>query len=138
MANCNLNRWIGPTIGFSVIAFVSVVTVMGVSAQQNPPVASCFERESTYQNGVLVYQCEVMERNGEYFIVESNQSGVISERQATGTEVAQYLGIVEERDCLFRQRSAITLLATPARDSTLSVVAERVRLIEDAIRICIQ
>lgn len=134
----NWKQWIGPTVGFSVIAFVSVFTVMGVAAQQNPPVASCFERESTYQNGILVYQCEVMERNGEYFIVESNQSGLISERHATGVEVAQYLGIREERDCLLRQRSAITLLATPARDSTLQAVAERVSLIEDAIRICIQ
>jgi len=118
----------------------SFITFTIANAQTSTPEKElfCSERSSTYRDGVLIYECEIEERNGEYFVVERDANGIIAERAADVREVAEYLATTTERSCIENQRSAVVALSTPARDSTLTTIAERVQLIESAIRKCVE
>lgn len=122
------------------IAFfgASVTFAVRIVDAQTTSVGFCPERTSEYRNGVLIYECEIVEREGQYFVVERDTNGITGERAADAREVAEYLTVTAERACITEQRSAVVALSTPARDSTLTTLAERVQLIESAIRKCVE
>ena len=125
-------------LGLAVLAFLIVGTFTIVNAQTQTPVTFCAERVSEYRDGVLIYECAIEERTGEYFVVERDANGITGERAANAREIAEYLAITTERTCINEQRAAVVALSTPARDSTLTTLAERVQLIESAIRKCLE
>lgn len=131
---------IGPVMGVAVVAFVATVMWIGVTANaQELDTGSCPERSSTYRDGILIYQCEIIERSGVYTVVESDSTGVIRERPATQIEVSLYLAVAQERECLARKRVAQDVLSTPITSGgivDLIVLTERVAAIETAIMEC--
>lgn len=126
-------------LGIVAIPVLIVLTIWGVVSAQTDSLtlATCPERSSTYQDGVLIYQCEIVERAGVYSVVESDSKGIIRERPATQMEVSTYLAITQERECLANKRVAKDVLSTPiAVNADLNVLTARIAAIEDAIKEC--
>lgn len=125
------------------ITVVALISLMVVAANAQTPITDqdgfCDERESNYQNGVLLYRCEIVEQSpGIYLVIESGDSiGQLPlERLATAQEIALYVDANESRECLTDKRIAEVALSTPEVRAEISALATRVSLIESAIKDC--
>lgn len=124
----------------AVVVMLAIVTTTVVLAQSDPDIAIpevCSERHSVFQDGVLIYECEIMERAGSYVIVERSRDNVVSERAATQLEISTHISTIAERDCVTRRQNARRDLSTPIPRADVDTLAARVALLEAAILDCV-
>lgn len=130
-----------PVLAIVAIPVLITLTIWGVVSAQTDSLtlATCPERSSTYQDGVLIYQCEIVDRGGQFVVRETARDGSVTERPASAVEISLYTAITAERDCVARKQLAENILATPiAQPVDVQSLASRLQLVEDMIRECVQ
>lgn len=118
----------------TVTIIVGVVAISQVNAQSTGEINSiCNVEDRYFRDGVLIYHCEIVNRNGQFIVRETNRDGVVTERLASSVEIF----LVSERDCFMRKQLAKNMLATPiAQPVDVQSLATRLKLVEDVIREC--
>lgn len=123
-----------------VAILVSTTTVVFAQSENEIPVSveSCPERSTFFDKGVLVYQCEIVDRGGQFIVRETARDGSVAERPASAVEISLYTAITAERDCFIRRDIARQMLATPEANRDIVALSNRIIVIEDAIRECVK
>lgn len=124
-------------IALAIMATFSTVAVLAQVDSTNAPNV-CPERYSVFENGVLIYECEIIDRAGVFTVAERDRAGIITERPATTLEISSYVATLAERECESRKQSARVELATPIARVDIDSLATRIAALESVAAECVQ
>ncbi len=127
-------------LGAAIVYLYAIAIPIALVKSQSDPAdiapESCSDRYSAFENGVLIYECEMIDRQGTYVVVETARDGSITERPATPQEVANYKTATREKECSDAKRSAQNELTTPIARVDVESLATRVAAIEAILVPC--
>lgn len=133
-------HWWRFMLGTVIVSLYAIAIPVALVKSQSDPAdiapESCSERYSAFENGVLIYECKLVDRQGTYVVVETARDGSVTERPATPQEIASYESATKEKECFAAKRSAQNELTTPIARVDVEFLATRVAAIEAILVPC--